>query len=69
MFQSIIRKLEELKGCLSQIKALSDIALSDDFLDYDEKIVHNYLWTLSDAVDKAIIVNDQSLDEFIQQNS
>lgn len=38
---------------LSKAIALSQVALHDDFLNYSDKIVHDYLWALSEMLEKA----------------
>lgn len=58
---------EELSLCLAKAEALAHVALGQEFFDYPESVMHYYLSTLSDKIEEAKKMSDQSLD-FILKN-
>jgi hypothetical protein len=58
---------EALKEHLSKAESLAHIALNDDFLTYPRRILYFYLWVLSDIIEHAKILNEQSLDTLLAQ--
>jgi hypothetical protein len=55
------------KENLLKAKALSNITLAEDFLDFDEEDVHSYLWSLSDFILNAYKFNSMCLKRFINE--
>jgi hypothetical protein len=45
---------DNLNEYLNKAKALTHVAFSDQFIEADPKIIHDYLWQLSDLIDGAI---------------
>lgn len=63
---------ETLNEYLAKAQALAHVAMSDDFLDYPELIIHYYLWVLSDVVENAkrlSQVNEDSLNFLVKNIS
>jgi hypothetical protein len=52
---------ETLSEYLSKAEALVYVAMNDEFFNYPELIIHNYLWTLNDILEKAKQVNEEAL--------
>lgn len=44
---------ERLDEYLAKANALIQVALHDEFLDYPDKIIHNYLWVVSEMLERA----------------
>ncbi|MBS0359558.1 MAG: hypothetical protein JSS53_09830 [Proteobacteria bacterium] len=62
-----IQQQEALNTQLSKTRALVQISLSEDFLDYDKSIINNYLWMMSDSVDISYKLSEEILN-FLLQN-
>lgn len=45
---------DNLNEFLTKAKALTHMAFSDQFTEADPKIIHDYLWQLSDLIDGAM---------------
>lgn len=52
---------ELLSEYLLKAEALTQIALVEDFLEQPAKILYYYLWALNDIVERARVMNEQSL--------
>ena len=52
---------EDLNDFLSKADALAKVSLSNDFFDCSDEIKRNYFWALSDIIDSAKIINEQTL--------
>ncbi len=48
-----VHRYDALNEYLSKAMALSQVALHDDFLGYSRQITHDYLWALSEMIEKA----------------
>jgi hypothetical protein len=48
-----MRAYDKVDEYLSKAIALSQVALHDDFLGYSSQITHDYLWALSEMIEKA----------------
>jgi len=59
---------ETLDECLSKAEALTFISLTEDFLSYPKFIIHSYLWTLNEMVERARELNEQSLDLLLRRD-
>lgn len=58
---------EDLSEYLAKADALAQIAVTTEFLELSEFVVHNYLWVLSDIISQAKELNERSLNTLIKQ--
>ena len=49
---------------LKKAKAKTQVALSDDFLDYDPEVIHHYLWALHDRLEITLGMFEDLTDSF-----
>jgi hypothetical protein len=60
---------EKIRENLAKAKALTTIALlSDDFFEFRDYLLHDYLWALSDLIKRAIRFNEKALDNLIKHS-
>lgn len=52
---------EEIQVQLLKVEAIASVALSEDFINYKQSIVHAYIWTLCDMITKVKQLHEQSL--------
>ena len=52
---------ETLNTYLSKAEAVMQVAMSDDFLSYPRATTYYYLWAVSDIVEQAKKLNEESL--------
>ncbi len=52
---------ETLNTYLSKAEALMQVAMSDDFLSYPRAATYYYLWAVSDIIEQAQKLNEESL--------
>lgn len=57
---------EMQRNYLSQAEAMIQVALSREFLEFSEHIVHDYLWALSDVIKNARKFNEHSLNFLVR---
>jgi hypothetical protein len=60
---------EILAECLSKVQALIHVALDDNFLDYENFIINDYLWALSDFIEQAKLLSEESLEALLKKAS
>ncbi len=60
---------ETLSEYLSKAEALAQVALGDDFFDHPDLTVHYYLWTLSDLLSQARILNEHLINVLMSHRS
>lgn len=44
---------------IKKAKAKTQVALGDDFLDYDKEVICHYLWALSDRLEITVIMAEE----------
>jgi hypothetical protein len=59
---------EKIRENLAKAEALTTVALSEDFFEFQDYLLHDYLWALSDLIKRAIRFNEKALDILIKQN-
>ena len=62
-----VKLLENINICLSKAEALAQMTLSDDFLDYSNVSIYNFLWALSDIIEQAKRLNEKSLNALLKR--
>ncbi|MDQ5900041.1 MAG: hypothetical protein WAW84_01310 [Candidatus Rickettsiella isopodorum] len=50
---------------LKKARSKAQVALSDDFLDYEPEIIHHYLWSLGDRLEITTSMFEGLVDVFI----
>jgi hypothetical protein len=63
-----INSREVLIEHLSKAKAMIHVALNGDFLNFEKLLINDYLWALSDLIERASRVNEQSLNSLLRQS-
>lgn len=58
---------EDVSACLTKAEALINVTLGCDFSDFPEKTIHDYLWALSDIIEKARTLQQASLDSLMKR--
>jgi hypothetical protein len=58
---------EDLSESLAKADALAKVSLSNDFLDCSDEIKRNYFWALSDIIDIAKMINEQTLNLLLER--
>ena len=59
-FSVIKSTLDELSESIAKMATLAQVTLCNEFWSYDQKLQYNYLWVLSDLIDHAQQLCDQS---------
>jgi hypothetical protein len=60
---------EKIRENLAKAKALITVALlSDDFFEFRDYLLHDYLWALSDLISRAKYLNEKALDNLIKHS-
>lgn len=62
-----ISSREILTDHLSKAKAMIHVALSGDFLNFKKLLINDYLWALSDIIERASSMNEDSLNNLLKQ--
>lgn len=62
-----VESRETLNEHLSKAGALAQIAMGDDFFDQSPLILHHFVWIMSDVIERAKTINEQSLDDLLKQ--
>lgn len=62
-----VESREALNEYLSKAEALTQISMGDDFLEHSPVILHYYFWILSDIIEHAKTMNENSLDVLLKQ--
>ena len=62
-----VKLLENINTCLSKAEALAQVALGDNFLDYPNVSIYNFLWALSDIIEQAKSLNEKSLNTLLKR--
>jgi hypothetical protein len=57
---------ERLSEHLSKAQALLNVALGEDFLNYNKSIINDYLSTLSGLIEQAKMISEQLLDTLLK---
>lgn len=52
---------EKIQEVLIKANALSELSVSEDFLEYDRSLSHSYLWVLSDLIRQASLLHEESM--------
>lgn len=52
---------EKIQEVLIKANALSEISVSENFLDHDRSLSHSYLWVLSDLIHQASLLHEESM--------
>jgi hypothetical protein len=59
---------ENIRSYLAKAQALLQVAINSDYLeDSTHKVIHNYLWALSDMVDVACEANENALSTLLSK--
>ncbi len=58
---------ENLSEYLAKADALAQVAVTTEFLELSEFVVHNYLWVLSDIISQARELNERLLNSWLKQ--
>lgn len=70
-FNSVINQYidvqEQLLEQLSKIEALINVSLDENFLDYSERTIHDYLWAVSDIARQARGCCEQGLNSILRE--
>lgn len=54
---------------LLKTEAIANVALSDDFLDFDKSMIHAYLWALCDMIGEMKHHNECAIDDLLKNNA
>jgi hypothetical protein len=57
---------EKIKEHLLKAEAIANVALSDDFLNYKQSVIHAYLWTLCDMVSKSKNLHEKAFNDLLK---
>jgi hypothetical protein len=60
---------EKVQEYLTKTEAIANVALSEDFLDFEKSVIHAYLWALCDMIAEMKRHNECALDELLKNNS
>lgn len=59
--------VEALLERLLKAEALSEVALSESFLDCEKSTLHGFMWTLNELLNEARLLNEQLVDRTIKE--
>jgi hypothetical protein len=65
---SLISLQERIWENLAKAEALTKVALSEDFSDFSDSTVHDYLWVLNDLIGYTRLLNENALDILIKDS-
>ncbi len=61
-----IKLQTEIQDYLVKINAIATVTTGDDFLDWDQSTIHDYLWALSDMICESKDLQEQALNDLLQ---
>jgi hypothetical protein len=59
---------EKIREYLAKAKALTTVALSEDFFEFHHYLLHDYLWALHDLISRAKYFNEKALNNLIKHS-
>jgi hypothetical protein len=65
---SLISLQEKIWENLAKAEALTNVALSEDFSDFPDSTIHDYLWVISDLIGYTRLLNENALDLLIRDD-